>query len=195
MLQIIHNFGYLGIIFTIFGEVGAMMFFLPGDTLIFGSGILSSNGLINFYICILVIFLTSAVAGEFGYYVGTKLTKHTLQHNKYYKVEPKYLEKTEKFFEKYGALAIIFSRFVPIVRNFISQICGTLKYDRKKFFIYNLLASFLWPTVTVSLGYYFGQTFPNLIRYMEMFMIVMVIIVALPFIFQIGKRIFRKIFN
>ena len=86
MLHLIHNFGYLGIILTIFGEIGAMMFFLPGDTLIFGSGILASNGFINFYQVMFVIFLTSTLAGEFGYFVGTKINKHTLLTNKYYKV-------------------------------------------------------------------------------------------------------------
>ena len=192
MLEIIHHFGYLGIFLTIFGEIGAMMFFLPGDTLIFGSGLIANSGFLNFYFLIFFIFITSTLAGHFGYFLGTKISRETLINNKYYKVKESHLDKTQDFFEKYGAFAIVASRFVPIVRNFISQICGILKYDKKKFFFYNLLASFLWPAITVTLGFYFGRTFPQLVGYLEIFMIVTIIIVAIPFFFEMTKRIFRK---
>ncbi len=191
MLEIIHNFGYTGLFVTIFAEIGAMMFFLPGDTLIFGSGMLAETGAMHFLGTIFLIFTSSALAGHFGYFVGTKIDRETLINNKYYKIKDAHLEHTEKFFAKYGALAIVASRFVPIVRNFISQICGLLKYNRRKFFIYNLIASFIWPAITVSLGFYFGKMFPNLVVYMEYFMVIMIAIVALPFILEMGKKLFR----
>lgn len=192
MLEVIHNFGYLGIFATIFGEIGGMLFFLPGDTLIFGSGLLAHTGVLNFNFVIFIVFLASALGGHFGYFLGTKINRETLINNKYYKIKDTHLEKTEKFFEKYGDLAITISRFVPVVRNLISQLCGILNYDKRKFFIYNILASFIWPAITVTLGFYFGKMFPNFIVYIEIFMVVMIAIIAAPFFIEVLKKIFRK---
>jgi membrane-associated protein len=113
-------------------------------------------------------------------------------HNKFYRINEDHLLKTEKFFEKYGFWAIALSRFVPVVRNLISQLCGLIKYDKKKFFFANLLASIIWPLVIVTLGFYFGKMFPNLVRWAEVAMLFVVMIIALPFFFEVGKKIVRR---
>lgn len=195
MLDLLHQFGYLGIFLIVLGEIGGMLFFLPGDTLLFASGILIYKGFFSYWVIIFLVFVSSVIAGEVGYYIGTKISREILLKNKYYKIKPEYLEKTERFFEKYGAWAIIFSRFVPIVRNFINQIAGIVSYDKKKFFIYNIIASILWPLITVSAGFYFGRFFPNLVKQIQFVMAIIVILIALPFIFEVTKGIFRRIFR
>ncbi len=191
MLHLLHDFGYIGIILTIFGDIGLMLFFLPGDTLLFGSGLLIHRGVFPFWPIILIVFLTSTIAGEFGYWLGTKMDRDTLTNNRFYKIKEKDLKYTEEFFQKYGVWAIIFSRFVPVVRNFISPICGILKYDRKKYFLYNIVASAIWPISVVTFGFYFGRFFPNLIRYVEVIMVIGILAVALPFILEVVKNSFR----
>lgn len=192
MMHLLHNFGIIGLVLTIFGEIGCMLFFLPGDTLIFGSGLLIHKGLFDFWTIILAIFLTSTIAGEFSYFWATKVSREKLMNNKLYKIKDKDMEYTEKFFIKYGAWAIIFSRFFPVVRNLISPICGILRYDKRKFFIFNIIASALWPLVVVSFGFYFGKYFPNLIRYVEVIMLIGILAVAAPFIFDFIKKNFKR---
>jgi membrane-associated protein len=192
MLGVLHQFGYIGMSAVIFGEVGTMVFFLPGDTLIFSAGLLSQIGVFNYWVTIGYVFCSSVIAGHFGYFLGTKLNRNTLLHNKFYRINEDHLLKTEKFFEKYGFWAIALSRFVPVVRNLISQLCGLIKYDKKKFFFANLLASIIWPLVIVTLGFYFGKMFPNLVRWAEVAMLFVVMIIALPFFFEVGKKIVRR---
>lgn len=192
MLNLLHSFGYLGLSGTIFGEIGLMMFFLPGDTLIFSAGLLANIQMFNFWTVFSIIFLTSTVAGHVGYFIGGHLNRDLLLNNRFYRINEDHLHKTEKFFEKYGFFAVMFSRFVPVVRNLISQLCGLIQYDQKKFFFSNLIASFIWPLVIVSLGFYFGKMFPNLVRYAEILMLLMAMMIAFPFFFEVGKKITKK---
>jgi membrane-associated protein len=123
MLETIQHFGYLGIFLTIFLEIGLMIFPLPGDTLLFTTGIISMSGALDYKTLILVSVFASFLSGHLGYFIGTKINRNNLLNNRIYKVKEHQLSKTEKFFEKYGVFAILFSRFVPIVRN--------LRYSRQ----------------------------------------------------------------
>ncbi len=187
MLDAIHQFGYVGIFLTIFSEVGLMLFPLPGDSLLFTVGILSNEEVFSFYNLLLVTFLASAIGGHLGYFVGTKIDRDTLLNNKYYKVKDIHLSKTEKFFEKYGVWAIFFSRFVPIVRSFISQLSGMLKYSKTKFFFANLGASIIWPATLMLFGKTLGQTFPKLISYAELLVVAALVFFFIPIINELYR--------
>ena len=187
MFHLINNFGYTGIFLTIFGEVALMLFPLPGDTLLFSSGILSDTGSFNYFYLLFGSIITSAIAGHVGYYIGSKISREKLTNNKYYRVKVSQIEKTEKFFEKYGVWAIVFSRYVPGVRSFISQILGVINYSQKKFFIYNLIASVIWPLVIITAGKIFGKFFPNLVSYAEYVIVFLLLLVFVPILRGLKK--------
>jgi membrane-associated protein len=187
MLEIIQEFGYLGVFVTIFLEIAFMVFPLPGDTLLFATGILTDSGTLNYTLLLLTSILASTIAGHAGYLIGTRIDRYTLTNNRIYKVKDVHLDKTEKFFEKYGVYAILLSRFVPIVRNFISQIMGTINYDRRKFFWANLAASVIWPLTIITLGYLLGRMFPNLIKFAEMGMILVLVLLGIPVLLEFVK--------
>jgi membrane-associated protein len=184
MLELIQQFGYIGVFFTIFLEIGFMVFPLPGDTLLFAMGILTESGSLSYLHLVLVTIFASVVSGHVGYQIGTYIDKETLLNNRIYKIKDAHLEHTEKFFEKYGVYAILFSRFVPIVRNFISQLMGIINYDKKKFFWANLGASIIWPLVVITLGYLLGRMFPNLIVFAEYGMVLVLVVLTLPLILE-----------
>lgn len=187
MLDIIQQFGYLGISVTMILEIAFMIFPLPGDTLLFAAGILAENGTLDFKILLVCTIFASTISGHIGYYIGTKIDKETLLNNRIYKIKDSHLNKTEKFFETYGVYAILLSRFVPIVRNFLSQLMGIINYDKRKFFWANLGASIIWPTIVISLGYMLGKMFPNLIVYAEYGMVIVLFILAFPVIYEFYK--------
>ncbi len=191
MFDLIQHFGYVGIFLTIFLEVGLMLFPLPGDTLLFSAGIISDSGGFNYFIILIGCFISSVIAGHVGYQIGTLVNKETLINNKFFKVKDEHLHKTEKFFEKYGVYAIIFSRYIPVVRSFISQLLGLIKYDKQKFFIYNMIASFIWPFVIITAGRVFGKMFPNLVVYSEYVIAFLLALVSYP----IFKEIFHQVKN
>ncbi len=185
MTEIIQHFGYPGIFIIIFLEIALMIFPLPGDTLLFTTGIFAQSGLMSYWLLVFIAFVASTISGHVGYAIGGKIDKKTLTDNRVYKIKEAHLDKTEKFFEKYGVYAIVFSRFVPIVRNFISQIMGIIQYDRKKFFWANLVASIIWPLTVISLGYFLGTMFPDLIVFAEYFMILVLIILLTPVLHEV----------
>ncbi len=187
MLDIIQHFGYLGVFVTIFGEISFMIFPLPGDTLLFATGILTNNGPLSYQKLLITAAIASILSGHLGYFIGTKISKETLLHNRFYNVKPAHLTKTEDFFDKYGFYAILLSRFVPIVRNFISQLMGIIEYDRKKFFVANLGASIIWPFVIITMGHLLGGMFPNLITYAEYGMLAVLIILGYPILHEFFK--------
>jgi membrane-associated protein len=191
MFELIQTFGYTGIFATVFSEVGLMFFPLPGDTLLFSSGIMSDSGSFNYWVLLVGCFFFSLIGGLVGYFIGTKVNKEILINNKYFKIKDEHLHKTEKFFEQYGIYAIIFSRYVPVVRSFISQLLGMLNYDKKKFFIYNIVASFIWPFVIITAGKLFGKMFPNLVAYSEYVIAFLLALVSYP----IFKEIFHQVKN
>ncbi len=191
MFELIQHFGYFGIFLTIFLEVGLMLFPLPGDTLLFSAGIISDTNGFNYITLLFGSFVVSAMAGHVGYKIGTLVNKEILINNKYFKIKDEHLYKTEEFFEKYGIYAIIFSRYIPVVRSFISQLLGIIKYDKKQFFIYNMIASFIWPFVIITAGKVFGAMFPNLITYSEYVIAFLLALVSYP----IFKEIFHQVKN
>ena len=125
--------------------------FLPGDSLLFAAGALSSIGALNIY-SIYILLLLAAVLGDtvnywVGHYFGVKIKFIKREH----------LEKTQKFYDNYGNSTIVLARFVPIVRTFAPFVAGIAKMSYRHFITYNILGGFLWVTIFIWGGYFFGN--------------------------------------
>ncbi|WP_257875247.1 VTT domain-containing protein, partial [Oenococcus oeni] len=151
-------YGFLFLI--IFTETGLIFVpFLPGDSIIFISGNLSNlSGGFNLYIVIFG-FIVSAVIGdyvnfEFGRHLGIKVAKS----NRLKKIiKSKYLIKSEKFYFKYGKMAIFFGRFIPIIRTVIPFTAGVSKMSYESFFRYNVFGAICWILLITLSGFFFGS--------------------------------------
>jgi membrane-associated protein len=174
---ILTTFGYLGILSIVFAESGLLIgFFLPGDTLLFGAGILASQDKVfNIAILIPLLFL-AAVTGDsvgysFGHRVGRKLftKKSFLFHHEN-------LEKAEQFYEKHGKWTIVLARFVPIIRTFAPVVAGIGKMNYRTFLSYNLIGGLLWTGSVTLLGYFLGGLFPDLEHYITPVIVIIVLI-------------------
>lgn len=192
MIHIIHSFGYLGVFVTIILEVGLLCFPLPADSLLFTSGVLIEAGKMNLSILYSVVVVASIVGGHIGYFIGQKFGKERLKNNPIFTIDEAHFQKAHDFFERYGALAILVSRFVPIVRTFISPILGIVQYDKYSFALYNAIASLLWSSIIILAGFFIGRLFPNLIHYLEIIVMVAVVIVAAPFVIEAIRRAIHK---
>lgn len=192
MIETIHSFGYLGIFITIVAEIGIFAFFLPADSLLFASGILVSAGKLQLSILFTTVVMASIVGGHLGYYIGREFGKDRIRRNKFFSIDEEHFHKAELFFKKYGAFAILISRFVPIVRTFLSPTLGIVRYDKYKFAMYNALGSIFWAGCVIFSGIILGNVFPNLVHYLELIVIVGVTIACLPFIIQIIQKTFKK---
>jgi membrane-associated protein len=177
--EVIIHYGaltYLILFIVIFGETGLVVTpFLPGDTLLFAAGTFSALGSLNVNL-IFIILSTAAVLGDtvnywIGHYVGPKIAGK--ENVRFLKKE--HLDKTHKFFEKYGGKTIIIARFVPIVRTFAPFVAGAGSMSYGKFISYNIIGGVLWVAFVTYCGYFFGNI--GFIR--ENFSIVILVIIFL----------------
>lgn len=193
MIETIHSFGYLGIFITIILEIGFMIFPLPADSLLFASGVLAEAGKMNLFTLFSITLVASILSGHIGYFLGKTFGKDRLRHNRFFSIDEAHFNKAHNFFEKYGAVALIFSRFIPIVRSFISPTLGIVSYNKYSFAMYNVVASIIWSATVLMLGYMFGRVFPQLLHYIEIMMIIAFVASALPFAYSaIVKTIHKR---
>lgn len=184
---IITTYGYAGIFIIVFLESG-IFFALPGDSLLFVAGLLAISGILNIYLLIPLIFISTFFGGVAGFHIG----KHLHGLRKFYIfrkiLKEKYINQTHDFFDKYGKIAILISRFVPIVRTFVPIIAGIAKMDYLKFLKYNLISSMLWATIVPLVGYSLGLIFPEIKNYLSYLIILVVFISILPAIIEFFRQ-------
>ncbi|MCR9063649.1 MAG: DedA family protein [Cytophagales bacterium] len=168
--EIIQTGGLIAIVLIVFIENGLFFgFFLPGDYLLFLSGVFCGLGIltVNFYLLLLAVF-AAAVLGSFtgyifGFYFGEALEYK--EENIFFK--KRYLIRTKKYFEKYGSRTLIIARFLPIIRTFAPILAGLVKMKPFTFSIYNVVGAVLWVGGLVSSGHYLGVHFPGIIDYVH----------------------------
>ena len=160
--EIVTNYGvwtYLILFAIVFAETGLVLFpFLPGDSLLFGAGVLSQQDVGLQVGWLFLVFTSAAIIGDstnyfIGKFFGRKLFRNP--NSKIFKHEN--LDKTHAFFEKYGANTVIFARFVPIIRTFAPFVAGLGAMEYRKFLAYSVGGSILWVGVCLFAGYFFGQ--------------------------------------
>jgi len=181
--------GLVLLLFIIFAETGLFFgFFLPGDSLLFVAGLLTTSKYIDQPVGILVLLLViAAFLGTcVGYFFGRWANRFRPKKDNFF-FKQKYLDMAQGFYDKYGMMAFIVGRFLPIVRTFVPILAGMVRIDFKKFLIYNLLGAILWITTLVMAGYWLGNLFPGLVDNVEFIIVTLIIITSIPVIISYRK--------
>lgn len=158
---LISTFGLIGILAIVFAESGLLIgFFLPGDSLLFTTGLLVADGTYLhqplWLMCLLVSI--AAIAGDqFGYLFGRRFGPALFRRpdSRFFKQEN--LARARGFFARHGARSIVLARFVPIVRTFTPIVAGASHMHYRTFLIYNMIGGTLWGCGVTILGYFLGQ--------------------------------------
>jgi len=189
--QSIISLGFYALLIVVFAETGLFFgFFLPGDYLLFMSGLLCSTG--TFYVSIYALISSLIVAGVlgnfvgywFGYRAGSQL--FTRSNSFFFKRE--YIELAEEFYIKHGGKAIVLGRFFPIIRTFAPIFAGVAKVDLKKFTLYNFIGCIAWVNSFTLTGYFLGRKYPQLKDYLEYIILGLIISTAIPLIIVFFRR-------
>lgn len=160
--SIIQYGGLALLLFVVFAETGLLIgFFLPGDSLIFISGLIcvSKPELleVNIFVLILLLSLAAILGNIAGYWFGYKVGPPLFQRKDSLIFKKHYLIVTEKFYKNNGGKTLIIGRFLPIIRTFAPILAGVIKVDFKKFMFYNITGAFAWIGLLASIGYYLGS--------------------------------------
>lgn len=193
--SIIRYGGIYLLLFVVFAETGLFVgFFLPGDSLLFTAGLLCSTGILQIHPFLLVgLIIFAAVAGNMvGYAFGKKVGVLLFKRRSGFLFRQEHLITANEFYKNHGKKTIILSRFLPILRTFAPIVAGIVKLELYKFFIYSMVGAIIWVNTLVLTGYFMGQYVPKTKEYLEYIIIFLIVITAIPFVFNSIKKKLAK---
>ncbi|MFA9212710.1 MAG: DedA family protein [Candidatus Methylacidiphilales bacterium] len=188
--ELIEFGGFALVLVIIFLENGVFFgFFLPGDSLLFTAGLLCTTILKLTLSKLIIGIALAAIAGYyFGYWFGWKTGDNIYKRKESIFFKKKYIETAETFYKKYGGIALILGRFLPIVRTFAPILAGIVRVNPFIFFIYTVIGAILWPIVICGAGFYVGQIFPQAIDYLNYIIIGFIVVTSIPVIKSLTKK-------
>jgi membrane-associated protein len=183
---------YVIMFLIIFCETGLVVTpFLPGDSLLFALGALTSveNGL-NLWIVLSSLTIAGILGDTVNYHIGKSLgTKAFERHGRLFKKE--YLEQTQAFYSQWGAFTIVAARFAPIIRTFAPFVAGIGSMNYKRFVFFNIIGSICWVFTFTLAGHFFGNL-PAVKRNFHIVIIAVIILSILPMIIPWIKKMMRQ---
>ena len=207
------NGGLWLILFIVFAETGLFAgFFLPGDSLLFVSGIyseeLARTGLginlgsefLHLALITLLVIIAAIIGNEVGYWFGRKSGPSLYHRKDTFLFKKKYLIQAHDFFEKKGASTIVIARFLPIIRTFAPIVAGIVKMDKKTFTMYNIIGSVAWAVSMMFGGHYLYKVIKSqfdfdLKAHLEIIVLVIVLLTTVPVIFKFvfGQKVVEEV--
>jgi len=186
---VIQSYGtwtYAILFMIIFCETGLVVApILPGDSLLFAAGTFAAKGDFSPTFLIPLLIIAAILGDALNYTIGRYLGPKVLQENsRIFKRE--YLDKTQKFYERYGGKTIIFARFVPIVRTFAPFLAGVGKMKYTQFAVYNVVGGIVWIVLFVSAGLFFGNI-PAVKHNFTLVILAIIVLSILPAVFETMK--------
>jgi membrane-associated protein len=202
----IEHGGLWVLLFVVFAETGLFVgFFLPGDSLLFVAGIFSNklatylldtgSDVLNLMMIIALVSVSGIIGNTVGYMFGNKVghAMYSWKDNLLFKKH--YLHQAHDFYEKHGGSAVVFARFLPIVRTFAPIVAGIVEMDKKKFSYFNVVGCIAWATTMLAGGHYLHKFFIekfnfDLTKHLEVIVLGIVLVTTAPVIFKMafGKR-------
>ena len=189
LISLIKTAGYLGIFAIVFAESGLFIgFFLPGDSLLFTAGFLASQGFLNVWLLVILVFVGAVLGDNVGYAFGKKVGPMIFRLEDSILFHKDHLERARVFYEKHGPKALVLARFMPGIRTFAPILAGVGVMSYAKFFAYNLVGGFLWGIGLPLLGYYLGSTIPGIDKYLLPIILLIIFLSVLPSLIHIWRE-------
>ncbi len=193
------------VLFIVFAETGLFAgFFLPGDSLLFLSGIYSrelvqeiitiDSDFLNVFLLASLVSIAGIIGNEVGYIFGKKSGPYLYNKKDTLLFKKKYLFQAKDFYDKHGGGAIILARFLPILRTFAPIIAGIVQMNKGKYLLYNIIGSVAWSFSLIFAGHYLYRIFLDefnfdLKKHIETIVLIMVLVTTGPVLF---KLFFKK---
>ena len=158
--HLLSTYGLIGILIIIFAECGLLIgFFLPGDTLLFSAGLLISLGTLSVNIWLAAVLVPlAAIAGNLvGYWIGYEAGPRVFDRPRSRMFKPEYVVRSQAFFDRYGPIAVVLARFVPIVRTVATVMAGVGRMRFSLYALYSVIGGVVWSAGVLLTGYGLGH--------------------------------------
>jgi membrane-associated protein len=188
VLESVGLWSYLLFFAIIFAETGLVVTpFLPGDSLVFTLGTLAATGSLNIGWLFVILTVAAILGDSANYAIGKYFGSIILKKQGAWFLKKEHIDRTHRFYEKYGSKTIVLARFVPIVRTFAPFVAGVGRMSYSRFLTYNVAGGLLWITLFVFGGYFFGNI-PVIKKNFGLVIIAIIIISILPAVIEILRE-------
>jgi membrane-associated protein len=181
----------IGLFAIIFAESGLLIgFFLPGDSLLFTAGLLSTRADSSLHFPVLVIgcAIFAVLGDQVGYMFGKRVGPALFRRSDSRLFKQEYVHRTKEFFERHGPKTILIARFVPVVRTFAPILAGVGEMRYSTFFRYNVIGGIVWGAGLVTAGKILGETIPSVDKYLLPIIAVIVVLSIIPPLLEMRKH-------
>lgn len=194
-------------LFIVFAETGLFAgFFLPGDSLLFVAGIYSNelaaelfnlnNDLLNLLLLALLVIFSGVLGNMVGYWFGAASGPYLFRKEDTFFFKKKHLLTAKDFYDKHGGGAIVFARFLPIIRTFAPIVAGIVRMEKHKFSFYNIVGCIAWAITMLFAGHYLYKFFLNQFGFdlkerLELIVLGIILVTTAPVIIKLitgGKK-------
>ena len=171
----------------IFVETGlVVMPFLPGDSLLFAAGAFASRGSLNPFVLTVLLIIAAVLGDTVNYWIGRYVGPRVFRtHSRF--LNQRHLDRAQEFYERHGGKAIVFARFVPIVRTFAPFVAGVGAMNYPRFLFYNVTGGIAWIVLFVWAGYFFGNI-PTVERNFELVIFAIIGLSVVPMVIEYWKE-------
>ena len=172
----------------VFIETGFFVgFFLPGDSLLITAGILAAGGFLPLRWLLLPVMLCAIVGDQIGYWIGRSAGAALYKRQDSFFFRRSHLQRAHDFYEKYGGRAVIFARFVPIVRTFCPPVAGAARMPYGRYVMFDIFGGIFWVGAMILGGYSLGRSVPNIGKYIHYVIAVVAVVSILPAVIGVLK--------
>jgi len=171
--NLIHYGGLALLLVVIFAETGLIFgFIFPGDALLFTAGLLCGSDLaVNIWLLVITVAMAAIAGNMTGYMTGKVFGNRLLLKKDTFFFKQRHVTHSLAYYEKYGGIALIAGRFIPVIRTFVPILAGTIGINFWKFNLYNVVGAVLWSGTLIPLGYLVGKKIPASIDNIEYFVL------------------------
>jgi membrane-associated protein len=170
----------------VFIETGFFVgFFLPGDSLLVTAGIFAAAGVVPLGWLLLPVMACAIVGDQIGYWIGRTAGPALYKREDSLFFRRSHLQRAHDFYEKYGGRAVIFARFVPIVRTFCPPVAGAARMPYTRYLMFDVFGGVLWVGAMILGGYFLGRNVPNIGQRIHYVIAAVVVLSLLPAVISI----------
>lgn len=191
--ELIRLSGYplLFLMMIIFAETGAMVFFLPGDSLLVTAGLYAARGSLDILQLNLLLIPMAILGDALSYLIGKKTGPALFSRPKSRWFNPQHLRDAHAFYEKHGGKTIIYAKFVPIIRTFAPFVAGVAKMPYGRFLSFDIFGAIGWVCSMTILGYMLGEV-AIVRRHFEKFVLLVIFVSLLPLVTHALRAKFQR---
>ncbi len=185
--------GYGILVGIVFAETGLLVgCFLPGDSLLITAGLVAATGTLNIWWLNVLLIAAAIVGDSVGYAIGRRLGPRLFTREKSLLFNPAHVERTRRFYERYGPKTIVIARFVPIIRTFAPVLAGVGEMRYRRFVFYNVTGGIAWVVSMTWAGYLLGHTIPNIGDHIHIVVVIVIVLSVIPIAVELRRERQRR---